>query len=65
VSTTVVREKAKAAKEMASRYEALLRLRQQIRESDQKINELLNEFESYMEKGIEEYVDRKKGAGAQ
>ena len=62
VSTTVVKDKEAEAKEMAQRYEELLRLRQQIRETDQKVNELLNEFESHMEKGVEEYVQRNKKA---
>jgi hypothetical protein len=62
ISTTVVKEKAAEAKEMARRYEELLRLRQQIREADQKMNELLNEYESQMEKGAAEYVQRKEKA---
>ena len=59
ISTTVIREKAAEAKELAERYENLLRLRQQIRETDQKINVLLNEYESNMEKEVSEYVKRK------
>ena len=62
VSTTVAKEKAAEAKEMAARYEGLLRQRQQIRETDQKINELLNEFESHMEREVTEYVNRKEKA---
>lgn len=62
VSTTVAEDKASEAKEMARRYEELLRLRQQIRETDRKVNELLNEYESYMEKGVAEYVRRKEKA---
>lgn len=62
VSTTVVKDKASEAKEMARRYEELLRLRQQIRETDQKVNELLNEYESHMEKEVTEYVQRKEKA---
>ena len=60
VSTTVNLDKASEAKEMAKRYEDLLHFRQQIRETDQKINILLNEYESTMEKEITEYVKRKK-----
>jgi len=60
VSTTVVKEKATEAKELAARYEELLRLRQQIRETDQKINEVLNEFEIHMEKEVTGYVNRKE-----
>jgi hypothetical protein len=60
VSTTVAREKAREAKELAGRYEKLLRLRQQIRETDQKINELLNEFTECLEKEVSEYVRRKE-----
>lgn len=60
VSTTVTKDKALEAKELAERYENLLRYRQRIREADQKINELLNEYESNLEKGIEEYVRRKE-----
>lgn len=60
VSTTVVKERAAEAKELAQRYEKLLRLRQQIREADQRINALLNEYESHMEKEISEYVKRKE-----
>ena len=59
ISTTVAKEKAPEAKEMARRYEELLRLRQQIRETDQKINEVLNEYESHLEKEATEYVNRK------
>lgn len=62
ISTTVVKEKTREAKEMAARYEELRRLRQQIRETDQKINEVLNEFESQMEKEVSEYVHRKEKA---
>jgi len=62
VSTTVVKEKTAEAKEMAARYEGLLRQRQQIRETDQKINELLNEFELHMEREVTEYVNRKEKA---
>jgi len=62
VSTTVTKERAGEAKEMAQRYVELLRLRQQIRETDQKINELLNEYEDHMEKGVTEYVNRKEKA---
>jgi len=62
VSTTVVKGKAAEAKEMARRYEELSRLRQQIRETDQKINELLNEYEAHMEKEAAEYVSRKEKA---
>ena len=64
VSTTVTKDMASEAKEMAQRYERLLCLRRQIREADQKINELLNEFESHMEKEVTEYVKRKEKAGA-
>ena len=62
ISTTVVKEKAPEAKEMAARYEELLRLRQQIREADQKINDALNEFEGHMEREAAEYVERKQRA---
>jgi hypothetical protein len=62
VSTTVVKEKAAEAIELAERYEDLLRLRQRIREADQKINELLNEFESHMEKEVAEYIKREEKA---
>ena len=62
VSTTVTKERAGEAKEMAQRYVELLRLRQQIRETDQKINELLNEYEDHLEKGVTEYVNRKEKA---
>ena len=60
VSTTVNKDKASEAKELAASYEKLLRLRRQIREADKKINELLNEYESHMEKEIDEYVKRKE-----
>jgi len=56
ISTTVAEGKAPEAKEMAARYEGLLRLRQQIRESDQKMNELLNEYDEQMEREAREYV---------
>ena len=59
VSTTVNKDKASEAKELAESYAKLLSLRQQIRESDKKINELLNEYESNMEKDITEYTKRK------
>jgi len=62
ISTTVAKGKAAEAKEMARRYEELLRLRQQIRESDQKVNELLNEYETTMEKEATEYANRKEKA---
>ena len=62
ISTTVIKGKAAEAKEMAARYEELLRLRQQIRETDQEINEALNTFEAQMEKGVTEYVSRKQEA---
>lgn len=60
VSTTVVKEKSFEAKEMARRYEELLRLRKQVREIDQKVNELLNDYESHMEKEVADYVKRVK-----
>jgi hypothetical protein len=56
VSTTVAKEKASEAKEMAGRYEELQRLRQQIRETDQKLNGLLNEYDAQMEREAAEYV---------
>ena len=62
VSTTVVEGKAAEAKEMARRYGELVRLRQQIREADQKINELLNEYEASMEKEAADYANRKEKA---
>jgi len=62
VSTTVVKGKEAEAKEMALRYGELLRLRQQIRDADQKMNELLNDYESQMEKEVGEYVQRKEKA---
>jgi len=62
VSTTVVEGKAAEAKEMARRYGELVRLRQQIREADQKINELLNEYEANMEKEAADYASRKEKA---
>jgi len=62
VSTTVTKGKEIEAKEMAKRYKELLRLRQQIRESDQKMNELLNQYEAKMEKEATEYVQRKEKA---
>ena len=65
ISTTVVKEKALEAKELAERYEKLLRLRKQIREADQEINELLNEYETQMEKEVSEYVKRKGKTGTQ
>ena len=63
VSTTVNKDKASEAKEMAESYKKLLNLRKQIREADKKINELLNEYEFHMEKEIDEYVKRKGNAG--
>jgi len=62
ISTTVTKGKGAEAKELAERYAKLLKLRQQIREADQKINEILNEFESHMEKEVTEYVQRKEKA---
>ena len=62
ISTTVPKDKASETKLMAGRYEELQRLRQQIRETDQKINELLNEYETHMEKEVTEYVRRKEKA---
>jgi len=56
ISTTVAEGKAAEAKGMAGRYTELLRLRQQIRESDQKMNELLNEYDAQMEQEAMEYV---------
>ena len=61
-STTVADGKGFEAKEMAKRYGDLLRLRQQIREADQKMNDLLNKYETEMEKEIDEYVKRKEKA---
>jgi hypothetical protein len=60
VSTTVAEGRGAQAKEKAKRYEDLLRLRQQIRESDQKLNELLNELESELEEEVCEYAKRKE-----
>jgi len=60
VSTTVAEGKGAEAKEMAARYEELLRLRQQIRESDQKMNDLLNEYERGLEREVSEYVKWKE-----
>jgi Mg2+ and Co2+ transporter CorA len=65
VSTTVAKGKHVEVKELAERYRELLRLRKQIREADQRINELLNEYESQMEKEISEYVKQKGTATAQ
>lgn len=62
VSTTVAKGKHTEAKELAERYAELQRLRQQIREADQKINVLLNEYEAHMEKEVTEYVKRKEKA---
>ena len=62
ISTTVIREKAAEAKEMAARYDELLRLRRQIRGIDQEINEVLNKFEAQMEREVAEYVSRKEKA---
>ena len=59
ISTTVVKEKAPEAIELAERYVKLLRLRQQIRETDQEINKLLNDYEAQMEREVAEYVKRK------
>jgi len=58
ISTTVVKGKEAEVKELAERYEKLLFLRQEIRKADEKINTLLNEFESHFEKEISEYVKR-------
>lgn len=60
VSTTISDGKYLEAKELSKRYEKLLALRQEIRESDREINELLNKIESEMEKEVTEYVRRKK-----
>jgi len=62
LSTTVAKGKAAEAKELAQRYEELLRLRQQIRETDQRINEFLNEYEANVEKEATEYASRKEKA---
>ena len=62
ISTTVIREKTAEAKEMAARYDELLRLRRQIRGIDQEINEVLNKFEAQMEREVAEYVSRKEKA---
>jgi polyhydroxyalkanoate synthesis regulator phasin len=62
VSTTVANGKAAEAKEMAARYAELLRLRQQIREMEQKTNELLNEYETELEQEASVYVKRKEEA---
>ena len=59
ISTTVTKEKSAEAKELAERYKVLINLRQQIREADQKINDLLNDYESCMEKGVAEFIERK------
>ena len=61
-STTVAKDKTREARELAGRYETLLKQRQKIRETDRKINELLNEIELFLEKGIDEYVVRKEKA---
>ena len=60
ISTTVADGKGFEAKELAKRYGDLVRLRQQIREADQKMNDLLNKYETEMEKEIDEYVKRDK-----
>jgi len=60
VSTTIAKGKAAEARMLAQQYERLLALRQQIREADHKINTLLNEFESHMEREVTEYVGRKE-----
>jgi hypothetical protein len=59
ISTTIVKDKAAEAKELAGRYERLQQIRRQIREADQKINALLNEIEAHMEKEAADYVKRK------
>jgi len=62
ISTTVATGKHTEATELAGRYEELLRLRQQIREADKKINEALNEYESLMEREASGYVSKKEKA---
>jgi hypothetical protein len=60
VSTTVAEGKGAQAKERAKRYEELLRLRQQIRDFDKSLNDMLNEYEKEIEEGVSEYVKRKE-----
>ena len=62
ISTTVAEGKVYEAKEMAERYVELQRLRQQIREMDQRLNELLNLYEKEMEREVSGYVRRKEKA---
>jgi len=62
ISTTVTVGKKAEAKKLAERYVHLLAIRQQIRETDQKINTVLNEIEALLEKEIAEYVERKAKA---
>ena len=62
ISTTVADGKGTEAKEMAARYEELQRLRQQIREADQKMNDLLNEYEAGFEREARDYVRSKEKA---
>ena len=59
VSTTVNKEKSPEAKEMAEMYKRLLSLRRQIREIDQRIKVILDEFGSHLEKEVTVYVRRK------
>jgi hypothetical protein len=62
VSTTVADGKHTEAAELAGRYEELLRLRKRIREMDQELNKLLNEFESGLEREVSGYVSKKEKA---
>ena len=63
ISTTITKGKTIEAEEMAKRYSKYLSFRQEIREIDQKINELLNELEPLLEREVSEYVKRKEKAG--
>ena len=58
VSTTVTKGKTVEATEMANNYTKLSHTRCEIRKADREINELLNEIEKRMERGIDEYVRR-------
>ena len=62
ISTTVAEGKHTEATELARRYEELLRFRKQIREMDQQLNKLLNEFESGLEREVSGYVRKKEEA---
>jgi len=61
LSTSVPKDFAKEAKELAENYKILLENRKKVREADSEINILLNQMEEILERDAVKYVTKEKG----